>query len=294
MNAVASPSPGLSSPRPYYRPPLFGSTALALTVVALLVVGLVLYLATARYHFTPAQVLEFSIYLIVGALGIPGLSLYFLLTRRSRKEQTERHPPFVVSRRRDAAALDRAWKQNAVVLGYNIHGEPWLWPDKVRVMQGIVLGQTGSGKTTLLKNIITQDFERRVGLPEIREHNEHVEVCNRVIESAETGRPVTPGASGPQWKAEMEALREKAETMEAANARLKAQLEAKEASLAALSARVDELARVQEGKPNGAGANSSPNLDLVVRVNRLTAELEALRDENKRLKRMNHDVSRSG
>ena len=165
---MASPSSGLSSPRPYCRPPLFGSTALALTVVAFLVVGLMLYLATARYHFTPAQVIEFSIYLIVGALGIPGLSLYFLLTRRSRKEQTEPHPPFVVGRRRDAAALARAWKQNAVVLGYNIHGEPWLWPDKVRVMQGIVLGQTGSGKTTLLKNIITQDFERRVGPPENR------------------------------------------------------------------------------------------------------------------------------
>ena len=53
-----------------------------------------------------------------------------------------------------------------MVLGYDVHGEPWLWPDKVRVMQGIVLGMTGSGKTTLLKNIITQDLERRVGPPE--------------------------------------------------------------------------------------------------------------------------------
>ncbi len=45
-----------------------------------------------------------------------------------------------------------------MVLGYDVHGTPWLWPDKVRVMQGIVVGMTGSGKTTLLKNIITQDL----------------------------------------------------------------------------------------------------------------------------------------
>ena len=46
--------------------------------------------------------------------------------------------------------------------------KPWIWPDEVRVMQGIVLGMTGSGKTTLLKNIITQDIARIVGPPEDR------------------------------------------------------------------------------------------------------------------------------
>ena len=54
------------------------------------------------------------------------------------------------------------------MLGYDVHGKPWLWPDRVRVMQGIVLGMTGSGKTTLLRNIITQDLCRVVGPPEDR------------------------------------------------------------------------------------------------------------------------------
>jgi DNA segregation ATPase FtsK/SpoIIIE-like protein len=58
----------------------------------------------------------------------------------------------------DAKHVEKAWNQNAVVLGYDVHGTPWLWPDKVRVMQGIVVGMTGSGKTTLLRNIITQDL----------------------------------------------------------------------------------------------------------------------------------------
>src|SRR6201998_3540205 len=51
----------------------------------------------------------------------------------------------------------------AVFLVSDIHGKPWYWQDRVRVMQGIVLGMTGSGKTTLLENIITQDLRRRVG-----------------------------------------------------------------------------------------------------------------------------------
>ena len=69
---------------------------------------------------------------------------------------------------RDERTVAKAWDQGGVVLGYDIHGDPWLWPDQVRVMQGIVLGMTGSGKTTLLKNIITQDLMRRMGPPEDR------------------------------------------------------------------------------------------------------------------------------
>src|SRR6201998_4514653 len=53
----------------------------------------------------------------------------------------------------------------AVFLVSDIHGKPWYWQDRVRVMQGIVLGMTGSGKTTLLENIITQDLQRPVGPP---------------------------------------------------------------------------------------------------------------------------------
>ena len=72
----------------------------------------------------------------------------------------------VMSPKRDDRFVTEAQKRDAVVLGYDIHGRPWYWPDSVRVMQGIVLGMTGSGKTTLLKNIITQDLARVVGMPD--------------------------------------------------------------------------------------------------------------------------------
>ena len=56
------------------------------------------------------------------------------------------------------------------MLGYDIHGQPWLWPDRIRVMQGVLLGMTGSGKTTVLHSIITQDVYRKVGPPDERHH----------------------------------------------------------------------------------------------------------------------------
>src|SRR5438128_2553224 len=68
-----------------------------------------------------------------------------------------------MSQAKDRAAVKTAFAQNAIVLGYDVHGKPWFWPDATRVMQSVVFGATGSGKTTLLKDVITQDVFRVVG-----------------------------------------------------------------------------------------------------------------------------------
>ncbi|MCC6367598.1 MAG: TraM recognition domain-containing protein [Bryobacterales bacterium] len=137
--------------------PIFVCTALA---------GLVLFtlwfLGTKAYHFTNLQMAECLVYFLLG-IGVPGITIWVLIKRREWKENQRRYPPLVISASADAKHVKKAWDENAVVLGYDVHGAPWLWPDKVRVMQGIVLGMTGSGKTTLLKNIITQDLARRMG-----------------------------------------------------------------------------------------------------------------------------------
>ena len=122
---------------------------------------------TKVYYFTNMQAAEIAVY-ILSAVTVPGAAVCFYVTRRTRRENRKVHPPLVMSPARDRKLVEKAWDQNAVVLGYNIHGEPWLWTDKVRTMQGIVLGMTGSGKTTLLKNIITQDLTRRTGPPDDR------------------------------------------------------------------------------------------------------------------------------
>ena len=138
------------------------------TVVAVLILGgawFSWYLARERYHLTGRQVAELACYLSIGVIAAYS-AVYLLVTVRSRREKEWPHPPMIVSSRRDERITREAWEQESVVLGYDVHGKPWLWPDRVRVMQSIVLGMTGSGKTTLLRNIITQDLFRIVGPPD--------------------------------------------------------------------------------------------------------------------------------
>lgn len=144
------------------RHPLFESyeTILALSLVA--ASWFASYIARERYHFTARQILEFAVYVLT-VFAAAGWPVYRSVTARARREREWPHPPLATSPKKDERATRQAWNQSAVVLGYNVHGKPWLWPDRVRVMQGIILGMTGTGKTTLLRNIITQDLYRVAG-----------------------------------------------------------------------------------------------------------------------------------
>ena len=135
---------------------------LGLAIALLLGAG---YAIAVRFHLRRPQLIEVFIYLCC-AMGSIASVLWYLLTAAKRRENAWPHPPLFVSQRKDSAAVKKAFSSNSIVLGYNVHGEPWLWPDETRVMQGIVFGATGSGKTTLLKNIITQDLRRTVGHPD--------------------------------------------------------------------------------------------------------------------------------
>lgn len=155
--------PAYAEPR-QHRPP-FGSYETIFVLCAVAGGWLGLYILGNRYHFTGSQILECAVYFLFATTAIC-LPVYWLLTAQSRRGKEWPHPPLVLSPRKDERATRQAWNQNAVVLGYDVHGKPWLWPDRVRVMQGIVLGMTGTGKTTLLRNIITQDLYRVVGPPD--------------------------------------------------------------------------------------------------------------------------------
>jgi hypothetical protein len=120
------------------------------------------YVARERYHLTSSQLAELATYLSIWVSGLAGAGILWF-TRQSRREREWPHPPAAISRKRDERIVRQAWERNEVVLGYDIHGRPWYWPDHVRVMQGIMLGMTGTGKTTLLRNIISQDLARTVG-----------------------------------------------------------------------------------------------------------------------------------
>jgi hypothetical protein len=120
------------------------------------------YVCTTRLHLRSAQVLEAGIYFMALA-GFIAAVVWNSLTLSKRREEAWPHPSLFVSQARDARSVKKAFDQRAIVLGYDVHGHPWLWPDETRVMQTVVFGATGSGKTTLLRNIITQDLRRTVG-----------------------------------------------------------------------------------------------------------------------------------
>src|SRR5260370_21522868 len=137
--------------------------------LVLIALSLVAYIAVSRFHVRPHQIVEGCLYLISTLPAASG-TLRYLQTFKERLEDAWPHPPLHISPKSDAAAVRTAFSQNSVVLGYDVYGRPWFWPDAVRVMQAILFGQTGSGKTTLLRNIITQDVRRDVGSPERPQH----------------------------------------------------------------------------------------------------------------------------
>ena len=140
------------------------SLAFALAVVGVILLAAGYYILWERFHVRTAQLVELSLYCVYGLVSVAGVVWYYA-TQRRRREQNWPHPPLYVSPEKDRKAIAAAQKRDAIVLGYDVHGEPWYWPDSTRVMQSVVFGATGSGKTTLLKNIITQDSFRVVGPP---------------------------------------------------------------------------------------------------------------------------------
>jgi hypothetical protein len=143
------------------------SLAFALCIVGIIGLAFGYYILAARFRIRAAQLIELSLYALYGTVSVASLIWYFATIRR-RREANWPHPPLFISQAKDRNAVASAYEQNSIVLGYNVHREPWFWPDATRVMQSIVFGTTGSGKTTLLKNIITQDVFRVVGPPNDR------------------------------------------------------------------------------------------------------------------------------
>jgi len=140
------------------------SAGFVVAIVVLAIISGGSYILVTRYHIRPAQLIEASLYLLFAAIGASALVWHFATIRR-RREAAWPHRPLYISPEKDRKAIQAAYEQNAIVLGYDVHGKSWLWPDATRVMQSVVFGATGSGKTTLLKNIITQDLFRTVGPP---------------------------------------------------------------------------------------------------------------------------------
>ncbi len=120
------------------------------------------YIAVSRLHLHNNQCLEIFLDSAILFFG-GGLLVAQLVGRRKKREESWPHPTVVVRASRDAQIVREAQQDGATVLGYNVHKEPWLWPDTVRIKHGVIVGGTGAGKSTFLENIIAQDVIRRFG-----------------------------------------------------------------------------------------------------------------------------------
>ena len=146
---------------PRYRDP----DAEAKILVGLLLfvtLAVIAYISYARLHVHKEQLLEASLD-VVALVVVCWDVLRYALTFQAEKEKVWPHAPVRVERRADGQNVQRAFDENAIVVGYDIYGKPIHWSDEVRVMQSNAFGMTGAGKTTLLLNIIQQDLSREAG-----------------------------------------------------------------------------------------------------------------------------------
>src|SRR5690242_15957560 len=107
-----------------HHPPILESVEVVIALVLMVFGWFAWYVARERYYLTNLQIAELASYLSIGFLAILG-STILIATRRSQREKQWPHPPMVVSRKRDEGITADAWKQDSVVLGYDIHGQPW-------------------------------------------------------------------------------------------------------------------------------------------------------------------------
>ena len=129
-----------------------------LVLLTCAVLAFALYLAVLRNQ----QCLEIFLYVAILFFD-GGLLLAQLVGRRRKREETRPHPAILIPASKDAATVRDINQGEATLLGHNVHKEPWLWPDIVRMKHGVIVGGTGSDKSTFLENIIALDVMRRFG-----------------------------------------------------------------------------------------------------------------------------------
>ncbi len=132
-------------------------------------------------------------------------------------------------------------------------------------------------------------YSRQVAHEAIRRYNQHIELCNRAIESSDAGQATAFGGDSAlaSLKAERDDAKEKVSGIENDKRRLEAEVAEKTALITALSLRVDSLSRQMGTKGDGAAPSDvSPgsHADLVRHINTLEQQLYAEREKNKRLK----------
>lgn len=134
----------------------------------------------------------------------------------------------------------------------------WVWWDKMRQIKWVAAECLADAINA--KRIAEDRALEAIGL-----YNRHIEQCNRVIESQESG---LPGANPTDtWRQEVLTLKNKLTAEEAKSMRLQKALEDREALQAGLEQRLRQLESLVQERQNGA------NAELVARLQRAESQL---------------------
>ena len=143
-------------------------------------------------------------------------------------------------------------------------------------------------ETELVKGRNWAAYWKTRAMEAITKHNAHIEKCNRVIETGETGIPVGDALEAIDLRLELERTRAELQNVTSEKFRLKGELDEKARTISDLSLRVDEVTkRIANGSAESGPARAmraDEKAALVARINRLETALAAATQENRRLK----------
>ena len=130
-------------------------------------------------------------------------------------------------------------------------------------------------------------YSRQIAREAIQKYNDHIERCNRAIESAEYGLAI-PGqeSDADRLRTELQRVTEERDSYKRERDLAKDDLAQKERILADMSLRLDALAKKTDGHRNASVVVDShgPDQKLVQHINTLQEQLYSERRENRRLK----------
>jgi len=146
----------------------------------------------------------------------------------------------------------------------------------------------------MMTDLLNQDqHSRGVAREAIRKYNDHIERCNRVIEAAESGRPVPGSATeAEELRAKLQEKLDELTVMTGERDRLTVELGKKSLLVTELSLRVDGVIRNTNGNAETAADRGVPVVadgvsdaaQLMRHVNDLQQQLYVERKKNERLK----------
>jgi len=130
-------------------------------------------------------------------------------------------------------------------------------------------------------------YSRQIAREAIQKYNDHIERCNRAIESSEYGLSM-PGknSDADQLRSELQRVTEERDSYKRERDLAKDDLAQKERILADMSLRLDALAKKTDGQRYASVVVDSHGSDqkLVQHINTLQEQLYSERRENRRLK----------